>query len=236
LYVYAEAAEDIMLLVALGSNGDSWHCDDDALASNRPVVELSLAPGQSREWISVWVGTHDGSTVPATLYVSEVDPRGASSASGGTAPSPAPPAPSAPASGSTASSGDLNVGASPAYGNIDLAEGFTPDPYTLNLTAGGSVEVDHGGCTYGFVASAPDLDLDYTTTGRSTLYVYAEADSDVTLLVNLPDGSWVCDDDGLGGRNPLLAIPNAPSGHYDIWVGTYGDEMRSATLTISESQ
>ncbi|MEM8559825.1 MAG: hypothetical protein AAGG50_18575, partial [Bacteroidota bacterium] len=237
LYVHAEAEGDIMLVVARGRFDLDWYCDNDALGRTHPVVEVPLGSGSDSRWLHVWVGTNDGSTVPATLYVSEVDPRsgsGSTPSSDGTpppAPSPAPPPASAPA---TASSGDIRVGATPTYGNVDLTEGFRPDPYTESLTAGGSVEVNHGGCTYGNVASSPDLDLDYTTSGGSTLYFYAEAENDVTLLVNLPDGSWVCDDDGLGDRNPVVAIPNAPTGHYDIWVGTYGDAMASATLSISE--
>jgi len=32
---------------------------------------------------------------------------------------------------------------------------------------------------------------------------------DTTLLVNRPDGSWVCNDDDLGDSNPVLVIPTA---------------------------
>ena len=28
--------------------------------------------------------------------------------------------------------------------------------------------------------------------------------------------------DGLGNRNPVVVIPNAGGGVYDIWVGTFG--------------
>ena len=49
-----------------------------------------------------------------------------------------------------------------------------------------------------------------------------------------PDGSWVCDDDGHGSLNPLVVIRNAPDGLYNIWVGTYGDDLADATIFISE--
>ena len=52
-----------------------------------------------------------------------------------------------------------NVAASPTYGDVELDEGFRPDPHTTTLTAGGSIEVNKGACTYGFVADAPDVDL-----------------------------------------------------------------------------
>lgn len=124
--------------------------------------------------------------------------------------------------------------AAPSYGDIRVAEGFVPDPVAKALTAGGSVEVDVGDCSYGFVASAPDVDLYYDTGGETDLFIYVQSEDDTTLLVNLPDRSWVCNDDGFEGRSPLVMIPDAPSGLYDIWVGTYGDEMVAAALLISE--
>jgi hypothetical protein len=124
--------------------------------------------------------------------------------------------------------------AEPTYGKIELSGGFAPDPLARALTAGGSNEVAIEGCSYGFVAEAPDVDLVYETGGSTTLYISVQSDDDTTLLINLPDGTWACDDDGLGGRNPLVVLQNAPEGLYDIWVGTYGDEMVAAALLISE--
>jgi hypothetical protein len=109
-----------------------------------------------------------------------------------------------------------------------------PDPWSRSLTAGGGTEVNVSGCSFGYVATAPDVDLQYQSSGGSTLYIYVQSNDDTTLLINLPDGSWVCDDDDFGDRNPIVIIPNAQGGLYDVWVGTYGDDMASATLYISE--
>lgn len=125
-------------------------------------------------------------------------------------------------------------GADPTYGDVHLSAGFTPDPHRISLTAGGSHEVDEGRCSYGYVANRPDVDLYFDSRGRGTLYIYVRSDDDTTLLINLPDGSWVCNDDGFGNRNPIVVINNASGGLYDIWVGTYGDDMASARLYISE--
>jgi len=122
----------------------------------------------------------------------------------------------------------------PTYGSVSLEEGFLPDPHTVSLTAGGSIEVDMGSCTYGFVADAPDVDFYYETSGGSDLYIYVDATDDTTLLINRPDGTWLCDDDGLGDANPIVAISGAVGGLYSIWVGTYGDELVEATLSMSE--
>ena len=125
-------------------------------------------------------------------------------------------------------------GAEPLYGDVRLEEGFPNDPYDIEVTAGGTEEVSERGCNYGFVAEAPDVDLYYTTSGSSTLYIYAVSSEDTTILVNLPDGSWACDDDSYGDGDPILVIPGADAGLYDIWVGTYGDDLVEATLFISE--
>jgi len=127
-----------------------------------------------------------------------------------------------------------DVSLDPNYGDVELDEGFTPDPYELELTAGGDVEVHVGGCDYGQVSEAPDFQLTYTTSGNSDLYIYAVSGSDTTILVNTAEGEWVCDDDSFGDGDPIVVIPAAAGGVYDIWVGTYGDEMDGATLFISE--
>jgi serine protease Do/protease YdgD len=125
-------------------------------------------------------------------------------------------------------------GAQPSYGDVRLEGGFLPDPHVVRLTAGGSRTPDVQGCSYGKVAEAPDVDLYYRGNDSRTLYIYVRADEDATLLVNLPDGSWICNDDGFVDRNPILVIRNAPSGLYDIWVGTYGEDLAPARLFITE--
>ncbi len=127
-----------------------------------------------------------------------------------------------------------DVSAAPTYGSIELTSGFMPDPHVIDLTAGGDISVNQGSCNFGQVADAPDFDLYYTATEATTLYISAISDEDTTLLVNGPNGRWYCDDDSYGDLDPIIAIPKAQSGLYDIWVGTYGGELVSATLYISE--
>lgn len=127
-----------------------------------------------------------------------------------------------------------DVGDDPTYGSVELNAGFTPDPWAKHLTAGGGVSVSRGSCSYGYVAEAPDVDLYWEGSG-STLYVYVIGkNSDTTLLVNTPDGNWSCDDDSFGDTDPILVIPKASSGLYNIWVGTYGSDTVGATLFVSE--
>lgn len=125
--------------------------------------------------------------------------------------------------------------AAPAtYGSVRLNSGFTPDPHSVSLTAGGSIDASTIGspCT-GSIARAPDYELTYTA-GSLPLYIYATASSDTTLVVNGPDGQWYCDDDSNGGTNPQVTFNTPRSGTYDIWVGTFGGGTASATLNITE--
>lgn len=126
-----------------------------------------------------------------------------------------------------------DVSAMPTYETVELEAGFLPDPHVTELTAGGSIEVDEPGCAYGMVASSPDVDL-YYDAGSAPLFIYVIASEDTTLLINGPDGNWVCDDDGFGDLDPIVVLKKPGSGLYDIWVGTYGDDLVSATLYISE--
>jgi len=206
LYIYVEGDGDTMLLVNTPS-GD-WVCDDDSHGDLDPLISFSSAEDGLYD---IWVGSYSDENHSATLYVSEINPGSSSS-----------------------STGEPNPGAQPTFGRVELTGGFRPDPHQVSLRAGGSIEVEVSGCSYGYVAEAPDVDLFYTVQGGRDLYIYVDADEDATLLVNRPDGTWVCDDDSYEGTNPILVIPKAPGGLYDIWVGTYGDDLTDATLYISE--
>lgn len=206
LYIYAEGEGDTMLLV--NTPDGQWQCDDDGHGDLDPVIYI---PAAADGLYNIWVGSYSDENHSATLFVSEIDPDGGSG-----------------------SSGQPDLSLDPRYGTVRLEGGFLPDPHTVEVTAGGSIEVDVGACSYGFVANAPDVDFYYTVSGGRDLYIYVEGSEDTTLLINQPDGSWVCDDDGHTGTNPLVVFPKAAGGLYDIWVGTYGDELSDATLYISE--
>ena len=84
------------------------------------------------------------------------------------------------------------------------------------------------------MTKAPDFKLSYTA-GNFPLTIHVESEADTTLLINLPDGTWVANDDQAPGNlNPLLKFAKPMSGRYDIWVGTFGKENAKATLKITE--
>jgi hypothetical protein len=129
-----------------------------------------------------------------------------------------------------------NYGLAPTYGTAQLNSGFTPDPYVVNVQSGGSINAQtlSSSCR-GFIANAPDVRLNYRS-GSLPLIISANSSADTTLVVNGPDGSWYCDDDGgNNGLNPAIRFNSPQSGQYDIWIGTYGNaSLQPAQLHISE--
>ena len=129
-----------------------------------------------------------------------------------------------------------DVNGQPNYGTVNLRSGFLPDPYVVALQSGGDIDVSqqNSNCR-GFITNAPDIRLNYTA-GTLPLYISVDSSADTTLVVNAPDGSWYCDDDGgTRGLNPSIRFETPQSGRYEIWVGTYGSAtLRNARLHISE--
>jgi hypothetical protein len=137
-----------------------------------------------------------------------------------------------------------SIALAPTYGTITLTTGFTPDPHQLTLTAGGSIDASGAGLTTddssycnGMIADAPDYRLHYTGGTTYPLIIRVTSTADTTLVVNTPSGTWRCNDD-TNGLNPQVMWPagTAPSGQYDIWVGTWGtgSAVQPATLSITE--
>jgi hypothetical protein len=129
-----------------------------------------------------------------------------------------------------------NAGQTATYGEINLRVGFTPDPYTVSIQAGGSIDGSRlpGACT-GYIASAPDFEVTYSA-GALPLVFRTMSGTDTTLIINGPDGQWYCDDDSYGDRNAEVRFNSPQSGTYDIWVGKFGSGgTASARLLITET-
>jgi hypothetical protein len=120
----------------------------------------------------------------------------------------------------------------PTFGSTSLRAGFLPDPYSKAVIAGGRRQIAVGGLTM-WVADAPDFSVNYTA-GILPLTFYVRSRADTTLLIRLPDGTWVADDDSDGNLNPVIKLNQPQSGRYDIWVGTFNRGNPAATLYITE--
>ncbi|HZZ77080.1 MAG TPA: hypothetical protein VFE62_01095 [Gemmataceae bacterium] len=132
--------------------------------------------------------------------------------------------------GSTTSAQDPNL--PPSYGAVALKAGFLPDPVVVNVVAGGMIHTNLGGVN-AYVARNPDFRV-YYSAGNNPLTFFVRSASDTTLLINLPNGTWIADDDSDGNLNPRIRLPNPPSGRYDIWVGTFAPATAPAVLFVTE--
>ena len=187
-------------LVVNGPNG-SWMCDDDSGGNLDPLVTV-LEPRSGR--YDIWVGTltsgvaDEGENV--RLLVTELDDVNRT----GTAP---------------------DLGGTPVFGSVNLNQGFTPDPHRVEIVSGGSIEASgvSDGCM-GKIGQAPDYQVNYRA-GASRLTFKALGKGDSTLVINAPNGNWVCDDDSGGNQNPRLTFKAPQSGRYDIWVGDFREDM-----------
>jgi hypothetical protein len=129
-----------------------------------------------------------------------------------------------------------NASLNPNYGTYSLSGGFTPDPGTVSVRAGGNLSARNAGshCT-GFITEAPDVRLNFSP-GSLPLILSVFSNADTSLIINAPDGRFYCDDDGgVNGLNPAIRFNRPMAGRYEIWIGTYrSGQTQAATLHISE--
>lgn len=119
------------------------------------------------------------------------------------------------------------------FGTISIAPGFTPDPHMVSGTSGGSASAADlsADCT-GQISASPDHLLVAGGTFTS-LRVMAHSETDLTLVIERPDGTYLCNDDG-EGDDPIVEGTFA-AGTYKIWVGSYNADTNGRyTLGISE--
>lgn len=131
---------------------------------------------------------------------------------------------------------ELDYSASPAYGQANLSNGFSPDPYSVGMTGGGPVNVSYlGGSCAGFASVAPSLRVNYGGGGASLMRFYFVGSGDSTMIVNDPYGNFYCVDDSFGTVNPTIDFNNPAGGSYDIWIASYGGGSVSGTLYITQN-
>ncbi len=126
------------------------------------------------------------------------------------------------------------------YGTYNLSEGFMPDPYVISMIGGGGTQgvnasVADATCA-GVVTAQPDLVINYTTSPQfSTDFfrVFYASLGDATLVIEQPDGTFICNDD-FAGTDPVIDIVNPLDGEYSIWVGAFGTEYVYGYLMFTE--
>lgn len=212
--LYLSAASDVDATLVVHAPDGRWHCNDDG-------EDIGLNPGlrfanPSSGQYSIWVGTFGSGSgyEPAMLHISETG-----------------------FFTDNVYSRAPNADRHPESGTLNLSAGFSGDPRTVEVTAGGEVAADRGTSPMcrGHVTEAPDLWVNYGGSDTFDLYLSMEADSDTTLLVQTPDGQWLCDDDTAGDLNPGLRIETPAAGRYAVWAGRFSPGPQvPATVYVSE--
>lgn len=200
-------------------------CDDDGGEGLNPLIQTSSPPGDIRIWVGVYSQSNQGR--PYTMGVTELSHITANHLNAAPGPMPGPIPGPQPVSG-------ISPNSPPVFGGVNLRAGFMPDPHVVAGTAGGPVSaqaVDQS-CR-GYVSPQPSHLL-VTQTGFNQIRIAVNGGSlDTTLMVMLPNGQVVCNDDS-EGFNPLVAFSTGP-GTVRVWVGTYS-QGRSGPYNIGFSE
>ena len=197
---------DTTLIINL-PNG-SWSCNDDTNGLNPALVYYNPAPGPYQ----IWIGSYAAETFDeAVLYLAETGPETLPTTATGPDPS-----------------------RDPLYGEISLARGFQPSPYTVQILGGGqsdAAEFLADPACRGYVSEAPDYSV-YLSEDLADLRLGVYSPAAMTLLVNGADGRWHCSADS----DPAVSIGYALSGLYDVWVGSQERKNFAASiLFLTES-
>jgi hypothetical protein len=225
LYIFARTSGEDDLTLAVNGPDGLWSCNDDADGLNPGIVYDEAIAGL----YGVWVGSFRSRartepSASATLLLSSTE-----------GPDPADMMDEEPFEEVDFPEGysggeDFDRDGVPTAGTLSFGGG---DPLSVVVSAGGPTpnSVIGVGCA-GFVDPArPTAMVDFTSAG-GVLSVWAVSDSDATLVLGLPDGTWVCNDD-YNGLMPAIVVDRALPGRYPVWVGTFVDEPASATLFVS---
>lgn len=114
------------------------------------------------------------------------------------------------------------------FGTISLSTGFMPDPKVAQGRSGGARDAAtiSPGCAGWIDAAKPDhIFIAQTPFGanfRILAHSTAQPSQDITLVIQKPDGTFMCNDDAAPpATDPVLAGNSLLPGVYKIWVGSY---------------
>ena len=190
-FIVNGGANDLTLVVQKPDG--TFACNDDADGRN-PIVQGNFGQGPHK----IWIGSYNqGVNAQYNLGISELASTTATQV------------------GAPGGGGELASN----FGTVSLEPGFVPDPHVVEGTSGGAIQATtwETGCT-GWVSQTPDHILN-AQGNFDLMRVLVRSSQDTTLVVQKPDGTYLCNDD-TEGRNPVIAGSFAP-GNYKVWVGSY---------------
>lgn len=109
-----------------------------------------------------------------------------------------------------------------AFLTMDLQAGFPLDPFIVSVNGGGEVDAATLDETcVGFITEKPTFAVNWE--GEVDAFdIFYYSDFDPTLVLQLPDGSYRCNDDASDNLlDPALTVETPADGQYKLWVGSY---------------
>lgn len=120
-----------------------------------------------------------------------------------------------------------------AYVSVDFQQGFVLDPFLVSVNGGGEVDsstLDES-CV-GWINDKPVVSVNWQgQVEQATVFFFSDHDS--TLTIELPDGSYLCNDGA--GENVLgasIGMTNPVTGTYKIFVGTFEEQQLIPGLLV----
>lgn len=141
------------------------------------------------------------------------------------------------------SSGELDYRLDSNYGETQLERRFD-DPHVIEAISGPTQEsnvdiasLNLGDQCRGFATSQPDYRVFWSGDANFLRIFFAAegGEGDTVLVINQPDGSWICVDDSFNTLSPTIDFTPPLEGQYDIWIASYyADENVPGSLVITE--
>lgn len=103
-------------------------------------------------------------------------------------------------------------------GPIEIPAGFSGVKTASGRFGGPQAATGFGPGCVGFISNAPDHQIQVAAPMPFARFVANGGTMDVTLVVQLPDGTYRCNDDA-EGLNPIVDVPNLPAGLTKVWIG-----------------
>jgi hypothetical protein len=120
-----------------------------------------------------------------------------------------------------------------AYLTLNMKAGFALDPFLVSLNGGGEVDAStfSRSCT-GYVNDQPVLTARWQgTVDELRLFFYSDSDS--TLVVQQPNGTYLCADDAADNvLDPEVTITDPVTGTYRLWIGSFHENQLIPGLLV----
>lgn len=113
-----------------------------------------------------------------------------------------------------------------AFITINLDAGFVLDPLIVSVNGGGSLDATTlGPNCVGYINPVPTVQVNWTGEA-DFLRAFFYSDHDSVLVVQSPDGNYLCNDD----VSPMLLdasleLTEPETGLYSVWVGSFAPEQ-----------